>query len=251
MTDKQSDTTALAFEYVIGTLEKGEREAFEQAMQRSYELQEAVRYWENALVTETCGQEAITPHPDTFKHIQKRIESIRFGSSDKPNSLGFLYGLFSWKSASFALFALVVILGVLHVQPTSLPQAVSTNTTSDYVAVLLNSNNAPVLTALTTADKSALFLKWEQWQPLDNQSLQLWSQSKRDGEIRPLMVFNSQPANTIEIDEATLRLIKDSSYLLITLEEFGGSPLDEPSDVIIAKGVCIRLTAPDNVKKAV
>jgi anti-sigma-K factor RskA len=251
MTDKQNDTTALAFEYVLGTLRESERDAFEQAMQRNYELRDAVSYWENALVPETCLDDAIAPHPDTFKHIQQRIQNTRSSSSYKLELSGFLNSLLSWKTASFALFALVLILGTLHIPPTTLPQTVPTNSPSDYVAVLLNNDNAPVLTALTTANESVLFLKWEEWQPLDNQSLQLWSQSRRDGEIRPLMVFNSEPKKTIEIDEATLRLIKDSSYLLITLEELGGSPLDEPSDIVLAKGVCVRLTAPDNSTKAV
>ena len=98
-----------------------------------------------------------------------------------------------------------------------------------------------MLTALTASENSKLWLKWENWQAPQDHSLQLWAKSRRDGQIRPLLVFASNELKEVELDEATLRLIKDSSHLIITQEEVGGSAIDEPSDAVIATGVCIRL----------
>jgi anti-sigma-K factor RskA len=109
------------------------------------------------------------------------------------------------------------------------------------VAVLLDDSDVPILTALTASDGNTLWLKWEKWQTPKDHSLQLWAKSRRDGQIRPLLVFGNRELKEVKLDEATLRLIKDSSHLIITQEEVGGSSLDEPSDMIIAKGICIRL----------
>ena len=112
---------------------------------------------------------------------------------------------------------------------------------TDYVAVLTDKNNKPMLTALTSSENNRLWLQWQNDIVEPDTSIQLWARSRRDGEIRPLLVFDNQTANEIELNQAVLRLIKDSSDLLLTREELGGSAIDEPSDLIIAQGACVRL----------
>lgn len=131
--------------------------------------------------------------------------------------------------------------------------------TPDYVAVLTQpGSDQPLLTALTSSSGAELRLQWQP--PVAAQALattadatnhgqiaadvswQLWAKSRRDGQIRSLLVFDQQQDGSLTLDEARLRLIRDAEDLILTQEEPGGSPIDEPSDQLLARGACVRLT---------
>ena len=133
----------------------------------------------------------------------------------------------------------MLLLAVGLLQFNHLDQAGKPN--ADYLAVLLDQAEQPVLTAITASTGNTLWLKWENWQAPEEGSLQLWAKSRRDGQVRPLLVFEQHKLTEVKLDEATLRLIKDSSHLMMTAEEQGGSAIDEPSELVLATGVCIRL----------
>ena len=236
MNDHENIQT-LAFEYVLGTLTKEEREEFESQLKINHQLEEEVRYWQSTLMPLSDGLPELEPAPQTFANIKKEINKTR-STSEESQAASFWEKLLPWKIATYSTFSLLLALAIFIVSPLSNridePNA-------DYVAVLVNEQNAPILTALTASDGSKLWLKWENWESSSAHSLQLWSQSRRDGEIRPLLIFDSNEVQELALDQATWRLIKDSSHLIITQEELGGSATDVPSDIVIAKGVCIRL----------
>jgi len=230
------DKNALALEYVLGTLRDKERDAFIQQLRTDDSLMQAVRYWEAAIMPHPQSVPPVPPKTGTIDNILKQINRNQSVTQSKPLSIW--ERLLPWKIISSAAFALLLVVsGVLL--NTTVQQGANLNT--DYVAVLVDDNDTPVLTALTASDGSTLWLKWEDWKAPKEHSLQLWAKSRRDGQIRPLLVFNDNELKKVQLDEATLRLIKDSSHLIITQEEIGGSSLDEPSNMVIAKGVCIRL----------
>lgn len=235
------EESSLAFEYVLGTLDAQEREAFEQQMRRDHSIADEVLYWEKHLEMQSSDIVELAPDPKSFSIIQDRIAKQHDSSSDVSNPLSSFFDfLFSWKTATASMFAvLLVVVGL-----STFTNNTVTGPNTDYVAVLLNEAEQPVLTALTASEGQTLHLKWESFEKPEDGSLQLWSKSRRDGVIRPLFVFDQQQ-EVIDLDVATLRLIQDSSHLLITQEEFGGSPFDEPSDAVVAEGVCIRFSQPD------
>jgi anti-sigma-K factor RskA len=236
----KDDKNALALEYVLGTLRGEERDEFAKQLACDDSLMQAVRYWENSLMPEPQSVPELAPKTATFQNIQAAINQGRSvpneQTKNKPKSLW--ERLLPWKVMTSAAFAMLLMVSVVLVNHT-FHQGASPNT--DYVAVLVDDSDAPVLTALAASDGSTLWLKWENWQASEDHSLQLWAKSRRDGQIRPLLVFGNSELKEVKLDEASLRLIQDSSHLIITREEVGGSPLDEPSDMVIAKGVCIRL----------
>lgn len=237
------DKNALALEYVLGTLRGEEREAFAQQLRSDDDLIKAVRYWEESLIPAVDSVPVLTPKADTFEKIQARINQSK-ATTTQEQTLKFWEKLLPWKAITGMAFAMVLVMSGLLLNNThnnTFHQSSTLN--ADYVAVLVDDNDAPILTALTSSDGKTLWLKWEDWQAQSpqNNSLQLWAKSRRDGQIRPLLVINDSELKEVKIDEATLRLIRDSSDLIITQEEQGGSPFDEPSDMVIAKGVCIRL----------
>ena len=110
----------------------------------------------------------------------------------------------------------------------------------DYVAVLTGADGDSALTTLGEAESRTLRLQWDAAQRADDESLQLWAVSRRDGETRSLAVFDEE-IDEIVLDEAHWRLIVDAHSLVLTREESGGSPIDEPSSEVIGRGICVRL----------
>lgn len=236
MMNKPDEKNALALEYVLGTLRGEERDAFIKQLATDDRLKQAVREWEGALMHSPQTMPSLEPKADTFKKIKAAINQYSSTENDKPLSI--FEKLLPWKMISAAAFAMLLVVSSLLLNST-IRQETSLN--ADYVAVLVDGEDTPILTALTASDGSTLWLKWESWQSSKEHSLQLWAKSRRDGQIRPLLVFSDTELIEVKLDQARLRLIQDSSHLIITQEERGGSALDEPSDMIIAKGVCIRL----------
>ncbi|GAA6135613.1 anti-sigma factor [Oceaniserpentilla sp. 4NH20-0058] len=231
--NSSDDKNALALEYVLGTLRNEERDAFEQQLATDDHLQQEVRRWEVALMPPPHSVPVLEPKADTLKKIQAAINQ-----EEANPALSIWEKILPWKVITGIAFAMLVVVSSLFVN-NALFQPSGLNT--DYVAVLVDDEDQPILTALTASEGNTLWLKWENWQAPQEHSLQLWAKSRRDGQIRPLLVFNKTELTEVKLDQATLRLIQDSSHLIITQEEVGGSALDEPSDRVIAKGVCIRL----------
>jgi anti-sigma-K factor RskA len=234
------DQDALALEYVLGTLRGEERDAFAKQLRTDDSLMQAVRYWEETLIPAPETVPALAPKPNTFKNIQAAINHQSHSSTEEKPARWWEQ-LLPWKIISSAAFAMLFVVSSLLLTTNLKPGNQTANLNTDYVAVLVNEGDTPILTALTASDGNTLWLKWEKWHTPKDHSLQLWAKSRRDGQIRPLLVFGDSELKQVALDEATLRLIQDSSHLIITQEEVGGSAVDEPSEIIIAKGVCIRL----------
>ena len=241
MHKESPETTSLAFEYVLGTLDIHERETFAAQMRRDHALQDEVLFWEKHIEMHPHLDKELAPKPDTFQHILQRINQAQETKQTREEpKTSFFDFLFSWRNATvFSFMALVVVVGL-----TSFTKQDALSPNTDYVAVLVDNAQQPVLTALTASEGSTLHLKWEAFEKPSDQSLQLWSKSRRDGEIRPLFVFDDAQS-IVALDQASLRLIRDSSHLIITLEESGGSPFDVPSELVIAEGACVRFSPID------
>jgi anti-sigma-K factor RskA len=223
---------ATAFEYVAGTLTGDERSAVEQLQVEDPELQEHIRFWEDQLMGLQNYQVQRQPADDVWEKILRRI-SIR--STDREAPLRPHYLTWRWfVSAALALALLVVLL-----IPNPTPQAPRLQ--ADYVAVLTTPEGRPLLTVLTAGDDKVMQLKWEIAELPAHSSVQLWAVSRRDGMVRSLGVFETPGTQVQSISAADWRLIQDAEALLLTEEEPGGSALDQPSDSILAQGICVRL----------
>lgn len=232
------DDKSLAFDYVTGVLRGPERDQFEQRLRSDTALLAEVSFWEEELMSLSDEQQGIKPDPEVWRGIEASLQQQARPTVAPPSKLGWL-----WPGISaFASVMLAVCVWLLLAQePLQQPNA-------DYVAVLTDDAGAPQLTVLTATGGAQLWLKWEAVEIADDKNLQLWAVSKRDGQIRPLGVFAQTDIQQLPLTVPQWRLIKDSSHLILTEEDVGGSPLDEPSDVILAKGVCVLLA---QVKKAI
>lgn len=241
--DRNDDitTTSLAFEYVSGILRDDEREAVKARLQNDETLRNEVHFWEEQLMAIQSIEER-PPLPNSWDNILHKVNTNKV---EKPNieqtetrESGFSWANFwQWGAPTFAAIALMFVM--FGYTPGSSSPATPN---ADYVAVLTDDSGKALLTALTAQEGKSMWLKWE-IDKLDKDSdAQLWAVSKRDGEIRPISVLENTQVAKLDLDEANWRLITDAAYLLLTQEEKGGSAIDEPSDILLAKGFCVRFT---------
>lgn len=228
------DDKLLAFEYVTGVLRGAERDAFLQRLQVSETLQTEVAFWEEQLIG-MSEQELRKPDPEVWYSIEARLQ--QHGRSPVISSRRFAW-LWPSVSACASLLLGVCVWLLLMRDPLMQPNA-------DYVAVLTDTKGEPQLTVLTATGGEHLWLKWEAVAIPADKNLQLWAISKRDGQTRPLGVFAQAGSIELPLTEANWRLIKDASHLILTEEDVGGSPLDEPSEIVLAKGACVLLARTD------
>lgn len=225
-------TDSRAFEYVLGTLPVSERRDFEQAMEGNESLARAVRFWEEQLMAIQNQHASKAPDRDAWRRIEQRISARSAPEAESSSWRRWL----PWSMVGALMLVLIIVL----------PQAFDeekpiTAPNSDYVAVLTDDRGQPRLTAITLSEGELLWLQWQDLNLQENRSAQLWAVSRRDGRTRPIAVFETADTQRLPLDQARRRLIADAEYLLLTEEEPGGSPLDEPSDQLLARGACVRL----------
>lgn len=234
--NQPTDQDALAFDYVSGVLRGADRREFEHTLQQSEALQARVRFWEEQLMAMTDEELVRKPDPEVWHTLKARIKVEQEPGQPATQTARAIWpNWLIWAMPSMMIFLLATCLWLL------VPQENLNQPNADYVAVLTDDTGAPQLTVLTATKGVSLWLKWESLQIAEDKNLQLWAVSKRDGQTRPLNVFAQTDATQLPLSEANWRLIKDASYLILTEEDVGGSPLDEPSDIILAKGVCVLL----------
>lgn len=219
-----------AFEYVLGTLTGRERSEFQQQLKNNRELQQHVLFWEEQLMA-IQSAETRQPSDAVWRNILQRINS---GASGKRNR-----ALWAWLIPGGALAAMLMLVVLLAYQSFLAPATPG----ADYVAILSDTGGQPRLTVITSGDDKKIWLYWENIALPPGNSAQLWAVSRRDGATRSIAVFDS-PNNDRELplSQAHWRLIQDAEYLLLTQEETGGSPLDEPGEILLGKGICVRLS---------
>ncbi len=224
-----SNDNILAFEYVIGTLRDSARTEFDKRIQQEPDLLQQVNYWEQELLLMQDLSEQRPLAEDIWPQIQKRITKVTRRKS------------VSWWNpiALVATLLVTVLVAVLFVSSSDFNNEFPV----DYVAVLLDEQGEPQLTAITQGDNRKLLLQWEALTLKEQQSLQLWAESRSDGQIRSLAIIQQTDLKSLSLSEANWRLIKDAKKLILSVEESGGSPIDEPSEQIIARGVCVRVSS--------
>lgn len=231
------DDKLLAFDYVSGVLRGAERQQFEARLRDDSALQTQVSFWEEELMSLSDHETGITPEPEVWRAIEARLQQptpVRTAPR------------FSWLWPSITGFASVMLAVCLWLLIARDPlQQFMQQPNADYVAVLTNETGAAQLTVLTATGGAQLWLKWEAVEIAEDKNLQLWAISKRDGQVRPLGVFAQTDIQQLPLSVAHWRLIKDASHLILTEEDVGGSPLDEPSEIVLAKGVCVLLAQVD------
>jgi anti-sigma-K factor RskA len=224
-----------AFDYVSGVLRGKARKDFTRQLQNNTQLQTQVQFWEEQLINLSDTSATLAPHAKTWAAIETRIKNSAVKNTTTHAVTGSVQKWLLWFAPS--LLTAIVVSGLFLFIP-----AKNTATfNADYMAVLTDSQGEPLLSALTASTNNTMKLTWSNSNIAANKNLQLWAISKRDGQTRPIAVFASAQSGPLTLAKANLRLVKEAATLMLTEEDIGGSAIDEPSEIILAKGACVLL----------
>jgi len=200
--------------------------------------------WDNILsaIEETPAPQHVTA--STTENVTKASTEKHSNQTGK-KAKGFIPSLLAWfttpstgRFASAFSIAAVFTLALYFMAPVSQKaDALS------YVAVLTQTDGDAHIVASTYGESKKLIINVVDSPELTpDQTHELWVISKTDNEARSLGVIpKNKTLITQQLTQAQWRLIKDSDSLIITVEEAGGSPIGEPGEMVVSRGLCVRL----------
>lgn len=231
----------LASNYVLGLLKPRTKKRLQQLLSQTGHslLQERITYWENKLAPLDQSTPELTPLPQSWEAI-----SAQLNLKAAPAKLSFGDRVSGWLSAfnspwpAMATLSFCFMIGLLTFNQSSTVDPLS------YIAVLESDENVPQVVASTYGDSKNLVLDIIELPQIESQeSFELWVTSKTDNQTRSLgEIPKDMVSFQRKLSQAEWRLIVDSSYLIISIEDEGGSAIGEPSERILSRGLCIRLS---------
>jgi anti-sigma-K factor RskA len=207
-------------------------------------IDQRIDYWEQKLSPLNNTIPELAPLPETWQNIQAKLNMGQQHTHEKQKQTEKVRGLFVWPSFSMLKFSTAFSLIICVVLGYSLLQQNKPLDTLSYVAVLQDNNQTPQVVAATYGTSKKLVLDILTLPEIDSeQSYELWVTSKTDNQSRSLGEIPKDSNNfNRQLSETEWRLIADSSFLIISIEDTGGSAIGEPSNRVVSKGACIRLT---------
>lgn len=223
----------LAATYVLGTLRGHARRRMEKLMRQDSALAARVSQWEQRLSPLNERVVATNPKASTWRQIHTAINGTPESALTR---LRRQLNLYRYLTAS--AFACALLVAFLAWGPVSQPAPNGIN----YVAVMKDERHQPMMVATLEKAQGLLRLNLLQKPVLKaNQSLQLWSISKQDGSIESLGLIGVNQRNETKLNKTQWSLIANSEYLILTKENLGGSTTGSPSDLVVAKGLCVKV----------
>ncbi|MBL0729267.1 anti-sigma factor domain-containing protein [Piscinibacter sp. HJYY11] len=221
----------LAAAYVAGTLRGAARRRFVALTRVHPGLRQAVRDWEARLMPLTAAVEPVTPPPQVWQAIQRRIAPV-VASGPAAAQPGWWGRLAVWRALTGIATTAAVTLAVLLVQP---PPA------QPPIVVVLSAAGAQAgadgvvpasFVASISGDGRALVTRPIQQVSLQaDKALELWAVPPQ-GAPRSLGLISAQGATVVQRG----RVLDNTAALAVSLEPPGGSPTGAPTGPILYIG---------------
>ena len=225
----EDDMTVQAGEYVLGTLDKPERQAFTQRLNRDAAARAAVEDWRARLSPLLAGAGEVTPPPATWRAIERRIGP---GAANDNRVSPW------WRGVAIAATMLAVVSGGLALRPTTLVPAVAPPAPAgaSYVAAVTAGGTQPALLVTIDAQTGEAVVRAVGLTAPARKSLELWyigaghdpkSLGLVSGDARMKMPLANMIARGDRLDASTFA---------ITAEPMGGAPGGLPTGAILYSG---------------
>lgn len=246
-----NERTAEAGEYVLGTLNAAERQAFEAAMARDEGLRREAHAWQDRLLGLTRRLPPVAVPPEVWPRIAARLGGIApasprpvvaAGASAANDALWSSVRFWRWLSGGAVAAAMVlsVLLGrVLWAPPAGLEQAQAE--APRYLALLQSPENAATGWIVETVGEDAIRLV-----PVGSgavipagKTMQFWT--KPEGAAGPTSLGLIKPGEVVVVPKGQLPGLAERTLFELTLEPAGGSPYSKPSGPILFVGRAVRL----------
>jgi anti-sigma-K factor RskA len=232
MSPTEDDIDDLAGEYVLGTLEGGERRRIELALPHDPALRAAVTAWEERLLPLSALAEPAEPSPRLWARVEASLANARARAPAVP-VLRWWERLGVWRTLAATGFAAAAIAIVV-------PRLPAPQTAPRYMVVLAAPGNmAPgwIVQANTAGGLKLVPLGTTQVPP--GRSLQFWT--KADGWKGPVSLGLVEPGKAVEVSLASLPPLQANQLFEITLEPKDGSPIGRPTGPILYIGRAVRM----------
>ena len=232
--NETDDIDGLAAEYVLGTLDAGERASVAARRQRESALDRAISDWERRLLPLTYIVQPVTPPASTFEKIEARIEGSQFA---RPQGVVDLTRrLNRWRATALAASAiaasLMLTLGVREFAPKP--------PSKNLVAVLQKDAASPAFLIKVNVDDRTMTVRPIAAKHEVGKSFELWIIHDSLGKPKSLGVIDEATA----VKKPTLAAYKEdvieASTYAITLEPEGGSPSGDPTGPVVFAGKMIE-----------
>lgn len=220
------DLDAIAAEYVLGTLDGGERAAVSARCQREPELQAAIEAWERRLGPLAEAVPAVAPPSDALPRIQARLAARGSADGGAARIVALERHATLWRRAAVAATALAAsLLAFVVVREVSRPHLAST-----YVAVFQKDDASPAFLLTLDLETRSLSIRPVAAEPQPGKSYQLWIAAERLGPApRSLGLIESDGGVTRAALAAYDRAIVEKATFGVSLEPAGGSPTGRPT----------------------
>ncbi|MBD8123462.1 anti-sigma factor [Pseudomonas lutea] len=230
-----NDLDALASEYVLGTLEPGQRRDVQNRLAVDADLRAAVDAWEERLLALTELAEPQTPSPTLWGRIERSLShQDRRASRPAPTAQSWWNLLPLWRGLAGAGLVASLLLSML------LLNRPATEAPTTYLVVLVApQNQAPgwVIQANTPTQIQLIPLSVSQV-PADK-ALQFWT--KADGWQGPVSLGMVEPGHTLSVPLDKLPPLQPNQLFELTLENPNGSPTGKPTGPIQFIGRAVKV----------
>lgn len=250
-TQDPNERSAEAGEYVLGTLNASERQAFESAMSGDEGLRREVYAWQDRLLGLTRRLQPVVVPPELWARIAARLNGtsqLVTAPVSSADGLAANDALWSsvrfWRWLSGGAVAAAVVMSVLLVRtlvapPDGIDQAQVQ--APRYLAVLQSPDNAATGWIVETVGTDAIRLVQvgEGAAIPEGKTMQFWT--KPEGAAGPTSLGLVKPGQVVVVPKGQLPGLADRTLFELTLEPAGGSPYNKPSGPILFVGKAVRL----------
>lgn len=247
-TQDPNERTAEAGEYVLGTLNAAERQAFEAAMARDEGLRREAYAWQDRLLGLTRRLQPVAVSPELWARIAARLSGVSQVVATPARSGAANDALWSsvqfWRWLSGGAVAAAMVMSVLLVRTLVAPPAGVEQAQVEaprYLAVLQSPDKSATGWIVETVGTDAIRLVQvgEGATIPAGKTMQFWT--KPEGAQGPTSLGLVKPGQVVVVPKGQLPGLAERTLFELTLEPAGGSPYNKPSGPILFVGKAVRL----------
>ena len=223
---------AQAAEYVLGTLDAGERRAIELQLGANAALRAAILQWEADLLPLASLAEPVTPSSQLWRRIARSSTAPVVA---QPPRVSAWRNLALWRGLTGVSVALSALLAVLLANG---PDAGTCK--PQYMVVLVApQDKAPGYVMQASMGRQLSLMPLHPTPVPSDKSLQFWT--KADGWRGPVSLGLVTPGQTITIPLDALPNVQPNQLFELTLEPAKGSPINKPTGPIQFIGRAVKV----------
>ena len=243
--DEAQERSAVAGEYVLGTLNRQDREAFEREMQQDRALLADVYFWQDRLVHLTALITPVEPNTELWSTIEMALAApaemvqVRRGRAAEPAANDPVWQrLRRWQWIGGCAVAASAVLATVLGLKTLAPPA---ERPARYLAVLQAPQDRSTgwVVEVTQGERVRLIPVGPTPPVPAGKALQFWT--KPEGAAGPTSLALVRSDRTTELPTTVLPAVGEKQLFELTLEPEGGSPVGRPTGPVLFIGRTVKL----------